>query len=603
MVSIKQNIGSIFKRKFYYLITVILLLVKSEIFLLITDSIMPRNSLFTMIFYRLIHLCFILIIVSFSQLLNRRIQIGFLVGMNVLISIIMLGDIWYYRAFANFLSFYSLQQIGNLENLWSSIFAMIHTVDALLIIDLPVFFLLHFAKNQNLSNVKRSVRWFAATFTLSVTMLWVGNMMFEKKTTNFLYTMAWIPNQTLFYLAPVGYHIVDVYEYFKFGKITLTEEQEKSISSWWDSKEPETTSDYFSKFKGKNLIFIQVESLESFVIGQSYQGQQITPVLNKLLEHSFYFPNFYDDINNGGSADADLLANTSLYPPRKGSSFLSFPTNDYNSLPRILGRAGYTSIALKSDKGNYYNWKPALTSMGFDNCYDGEKYKRDELFGMGLSDSSYLHQTVKYITNLNKPFYAFTVTVTSHSPFNLPTKKRELRLPEYLDKSYLGGYLQSVHYTDKFIGQFLDRLDSSGILDSSVVVIYGDHSGIHRYFSDEVASLKPSIPWTLDNTGRIPFFIYQKALQGKKNPVYSSQIDILPTVLPLLGIAPQQYVTTSMGRNILTTKRNFTFRVNGECVGENYTAIDKEKAIQTLTISDLIIRSNYFGTHQQIVTK
>ncbi|MBI3260000.1 MAG: LTA synthase family protein [Ignavibacteriae bacterium] len=564
---------------------------------------MPRNSLFTMIFYRLIHLCFILIVLSFSQLLNKRVQIAFLVGMNVLVSIIMVGDIWYYRAFANFLSFYSLLQIGNLENLWSSIIAMIHVIDVLFVIDLPIFFLLHFVKNQNLSIIKRSNGWFASTFAIPLVLLWIANIMFEKKTTNFLFTMAWIPNQTLFYLAPVGYHIVDVYEYFKFGKIVLSEEQEKLIHSWWDTKEQPINGEYFSIFKQKNLIFIQVESLESFVIGQSYQGQEITPVLNRLLEHSFYFTNFYDDINNGGSADADLLVHTSLYPPRKGSSFLSFPTNKYNSLPKILGRAGYSSIVLKSDKGNYYNWKPALTSMGFDKCYDAEKYKRDELFGMGLSDSSYLHQTVAYITQQQKPFYSFTVTVTSHSPFNLPQNKRELQLPEYLDKSYLGGYLQSIHYTDKFIGQFLSRLDIAGVLDSSVIVIYGDHSGIHRYFSDEVTALKPSIPWTLDNTGRIPLFIYKKEIRGKKIPVYGSQIDIMPTILPLFGVPSSEYVTTSMGRDLLTTKRNFTLRVNGSCIGENYSEFDKEKAIQTLAISDLIIRSNYFGTHQQFLKK
>jgi phosphoglycerol transferase MdoB-like AlkP superfamily enzyme len=599
MLKILQHLRDIFVSKFYLLLTIVVILIKTELFLRITESIMPHTSLFVVMFYRCIYLAFIASILSFGLLLKKRSQMVFWVGSNLFLTILMIGDLWYYRAFANFLSFYTLQQVGNLENLWSSVFAMSRLIDVLFVIDIPLFIVLLFAKKEKLSTSNRSVWWFTSIITMSLFFLWLANVFYMKKTKNSLFTMAWVPNQTLSCLSPIGYHAVDCYEYLKFGRVHLTEEQETMIDSWWSSNSDTTiTSNNFATFSRKNLIFIQVESLENFVLRQSYESQEITPTLNHLLEHSFYFSNFYDDINNGGSADADLLANASVYPPRKGSSFMSFPTNEYNSLPKILGRFGYSSIALKSDKGNYFNWKPALTSMGFGKCYDAKNYKRDELFGMGLSDSSFLNQTVGYITQQPTPFYSFLVTVTSHSPFDLPHHKRELHLPEYIDNSYVGGYLQSVHYTDKYIGQFLRRLDSAGILDSSVVIIYGDHSGLHRYFADEVVALKPSIPWTLDATGRIPFLIYQKNLVGKEIQTFGGQIDIMPTILPLLGIPKKEYNTTVMGRDLLTTKQNHTFLVNGKCVGTNFTPADQEKAIKTLTISDLVIRSNYFGNHK-----
>ncbi|UXZ09741.1 sulfatase-like hydrolase/transferase [Clostridium perfringens] len=77
-------------------------------------------------------------------------------------------------------------------------------------------------------------------------------------------------------------------------------------------------------------------------------------------------------------------------------------------------------------------------------------------------------------------------TATSHGPFDLPTNYRELKLPKEIDDTKLGGYLQSLRYTDKMLGEFLNKLKSDGVLDNSIIVIYGDHGGINKYYKKRV---------------------------------------------------------------------------------------------------------------------
>ncbi len=105
--------------------------------------------------------------------------------------------------------------------------------------------------------------------------------------------------------------------------------------------------------KGKNLIYIQVESLENFVIGKTVNGKEITPNLNKLVQKSLYFPNTFEQVNEGTSSDADLMVNTSMLPLRQGSTFFRYPNTNYNSLPNLLEGEGYATSAIHPDKGSF----------------------------------------------------------------------------------------------------------------------------------------------------------------------------------------------------------------------------------------------------------
>jgi phosphoglycerol transferase MdoB-like AlkP superfamily enzyme len=409
----------------------------------------------------------------------------------------------------------------------------------------------------------------------------------------------WEARQTINFQSPLGFHVLDFAAvYLQDRSTTLIPAQREEIRSWFASKREALSDNRFKgMLKGRNLIVVQVESLEAFVIGHSVGGQEITPVLNGLLPNSLYFPNIYDQTYEGLSSDSDLMINTSVYPERKGSTFFRFPGNSYNSLPRILRGAGYgTTIAMHPDQGVYWNWKNALAAIGFDVCLDMTAFANNEILGLGLSDADFLPQAAARLVEQPEPFYAFLVTLTSHAPFELPEEYCELKLDEELDASMLGTAFQCFRYTDRQIGVFLDRLRASRLLERSVVVLYGDHASVHRFFNDEVAALEGTEDWMRDSRCLVPLIIYAPGLAGERLAVTGGHIDIMPTLLYLLGVDEEKIAGTAMGRNLLNTRRDFAVLPDGKVVGADAGGPFARSAVRGLAIADLIIRSDYFKT-------
>lgn len=545
----------------------------------------------------LVYSCFLLAFLSFSYLFKGQFRFWYLFGLNILLSILMVGDLMYYRGFGSFLSPYLFSQTSNLDNTLSSIFSMLRPIDALFFLDI-IFLLLFHKKIARFSHsAKRHIFIFSLLFVLSISTIYIQHYRLDIKGLgdDYLFNVAWVPNQTMTNLSPTGYHLYDLYIHYKENQLyNLQPHEVKDIKQWLlDKEENLPPNEYKGIFKGKNLIAIQVESLENFVINQKVAGQEITPNLNRLLNNSFYFPNIYEQVNNGNSSDADLIFNTSVYPVRTGATFFRFPLNTYNSLPKLMKKDGYTTLGIHPDKGSYWNWMQALNAIGFNKTFDVNHFNIDEEIGLGISDGSYLSQVAELLKEEKEPFYSFIVTLTSHSPFDLPEKYQKLTLSYPLNNSKLGGYFQSIRYTDQEIGKFLENIKNSGLLDNTVVVIYGDHTGVHKYYNDEIKQIKPSENWWLDDSKRIPLMIYSNSLKAQEIKVIGGQIDIMPTLAYLFDL-DESYRRTALGRNLLNTDKDFAVLANKEYIGNATTDSEREFNLKGLDFSDLILRSDYF---------
>lgn len=600
---------SILNRDMLFLFTFVMLLLKSVIFIGIIGVDSASSINFVYAYYSsystlLVYAAFILIFLSFSYLFKNRGHLWSLIILNLVISLFFIFDLWYFRGFRSFLTPHLLKQGSNLENLASSIISMMRKVDIVFLADIILLTVVSLRSKKMYKSVKRNVIAFCAVLILSIGYLGYAHYKIDilKKggSVPFLFRNSWSPNQTMSNLSPLGFHLYDAYSFFKDSKPLVMNAQEKnSIEQWYEkNKENIPDNEYKAMFKGKNLLIIQVESLETFVIDQKIDGQEITPNLNKLLKNSLYFSNIHEQVNNGTSSDSDLLTNTSIYPVRSGSTFFRFPNNSYNSLPKLLQKQSYSTVAIHPDRGAYWNWMPALYSIGFEKCIDSSSFNLDEQIGLGLSDGSYLKQVVPIIEKQKQPFYTFMVTLSSHAPFDIESKYRALKIDNGLDSTKLGGYFQSINYTDRMIGEFLDSLDKKGLMDNTVVVIHGDHTGIHKFYQDEVEKIKPSQDWWINNDKEIPLIIYSKGADPKKIETNGGQLDILPTVSYVMGIDEKEYLSSAMGRNLLKTKKNFSVLNDRTIVGGTANIEEKEHALKGMDIADLIIRSNYFKSKQ-----
>ena len=604
-----------------FIFTTLILLLKSILFLGIVaskgaSSINMSEAFFNTNDYS-VYIFFIIPFVAIYFLFKGSAKAWYLVILNLVFSILVTFDLWYYRGFASFLSPYLLKTTTNLDGLSGDIMSMSRPIDILFFIDIAVIlFFLFRIKGAYKKKARRPLA-FVILLILSVSFISLIHYKddeLEKGANKIVFRICWTPNQTMANLAPIGYHLYDTYTYFQENStLKLSDANKKEISDWFkENQENLPDNKYKGMFKGKNLIYIQVESLENFVLNQKVDGQEITPNINKLLKNSLYFSDYHEEVYNGTSSDSDLMSNTSVYPVRTGSTFFRFPSNTYNSMPKLLEQEGYNTLALHPDKGSYWNWMPALKSIGFQQTFDTASFKQDEFIGLGLSDGTFLSQVAQILAKQKTPFYSFMVTLTSHGPFDLPKKYRELKLTNDLDKSKLGGYFQAIHYTDKQIGLFMDSLKANNLLDNSVIVLYGDHTGVHKYYDDEIQELTPHESWWDNNNKRIPLIVYQDKLQQPEEiKTIGGQVDNMPTLLYLMGVDENKYKDTVMGKNLLKTNRNFTVHADGSIVDKPSNPADKVTSAPPtqeqidharkgiLKIADEVIRSNYFNLNKK----
>ena len=547
---------------------------------------------------------FILIFLSFALLFKGKGRVIYLFIIDAIITALIVLDVTYFRGFYTMPSALLLTQTANLDNMGGTIMSMFSNMDFLFILDFIILGIFVFFTRKSYTTVKRRapISFLVILISSIVFIAYVPfnlHILKNEDVKNGYIFSNYDPTNTARYFSPLGYHIFDAYNVYQDSKPYELEDEDRSeIEKFYASKENLPDNEYAGLLEGKNLLVIQVESLESFIIGKEVNGKKITPVMDDLISKGLYFPNIYEQVNEGTSSDADLMINTSMFPVRRGSTFFRYPGNTYNSLPNLLEEKNYSTIAIHPDKGSFWNYVNGLTGIGFDKFVDFFSFdENSEMMGLGISDESYFTQVVPMIKELKEPYYAFTVTLTSHGPFDsIPEEKKVLGLDEELDKNEMGGYFESVKYTDTQIGEFLKKLDSEGLLDNTVVVIEGDHTGVHKYYNSSIEKLSNKEDWYLDNGHHtVPFIIWSKDMtEGKTFDVKGGQVDIMPTLLYLLGVENDKYINTALGRNLLNTNKSFAALTNLDVVGDNLTEEEKEMYKNIMLLSDKMIRSNYF---------
>ena len=401
------------------------------------------------------------------------------------------------------------------------------------------------------------------------------------------------PATKVLHRSPIGNKLYEAYLTFQKVNKEVDNKEISKIDNWlkWNN-EGLPDNEYKGIAKEKNVVFLQIEALEDFVINRKVYGQEITPNLNKYVnKEGLYFSNIYEQNNGGNSIDADMMVNTGLLTLGDEITFLSYPEVRYNSLSRILRNYGYTSVSTHAEKLGDWNWGQAHKSaLGFDDIWEVKDYSIDEYVGFGLSDKSFYTQYAEKLSKLEEPFYSVISTLSSHGPFDIDEEYRELDLPKELDSNKLGGYFQSIYYADKQIGMFIELIKKYNLMDSTIVVIYGDHGGIHKYYMEDVEATKMEGDWWQEYESQIPLIIIGDKIPNKTIETIGGHIDILPTVSYLLDADTNN---TTMGRNLLNTKRNSTVIKGGTIIG-NPTEEELEKLSEGYEIAEYIIKNNYF---------
>jgi len=359
------------------------------------------------------------------------------------------------------------------------------------------------------------------------------------------------------------------------------DEAYKTFREYYEVEKENKKNKYTDLFEGKNVIAIHAESIQGFTMNLKFNGEELTPNINKLASEGIYFSNFYSQESVGNSSDSEFTQLSSLLPSSSGTVFMNYFDRDYETILKLLKERNYYTFSMHGNKGDAWNRNITHKYLGYDEFYYHTKdYEIDETIGLGLSDKSFFRQSVdiiKQIDSENENWYGTLIMLTNHTPFSDVEKfdylvdykttnetGEEIIVP-WLEGTKIGNYLKSVHYADEAIGELIDNLKQNGLLEDTVIILYGDHdcklkqSEFKKLYESEyyqkVLIDKNNTVGIIDDftyeiNRKVPFIIWSSDTANTK---YSTEIkevmgmiDVMPTIANMLGVKPKYALGNDM---------------------------------------------------------
>ncbi|KRL73415.1 LTA synthase family protein [Ligilactobacillus saerimneri] len=524
---------------------------------------------------------FALLILGIALYFKGKKSYWLLLVLDFICSLWMFANILYYREFSDFLSLGIIKTSGTVSNnLGLSISEILHGTDFLVFVDVIVFALLLIFKliKVDYSPVKYRV---PAVITVLSVVLFGLNLTAAEKDRSQLLTRTFDNNYIVKYLGLnfyAGYNAYQTHKQNETRAHASSSDMDK-VLKFINKNRTEDNIQYFGKAKGKNVFIFHLESFQQFLIDYKVEGKEVTPNINSFYhnQNTLSFDNFFNQVGQGKTSDAETMLENSLYGLPSGSVTSTYGTdNTFQALPAMLSQRGYTTASFHGDVGSFWNRNNTYKSWGYQYFFDKEFYKdkADYSVGYGLKDKIFLKQAAQYIEQLPQPFYAKIITVTNHYPYQIDKQNQDFPKTTTGDNT-VDGYVQTAHYLDQAFGEFISYLKKTGLYDNSMIVMYGDHYGISNNHKKAIAQLlgKDKVTdYDLVNFQKVPFMIHMNGLQGGINHTYGGEIDVMPTLLDLMGIKNTD--TIQFGQDLLATNRRqvVAFR-NGDFTSPQYTKV------------------------------
>ena len=500
---------------------------------------------------------------------------------DLIASLWLFANILYYREFSDFLSLGIIKSSGSVSNnLGLSIGEILKLSDLWVFADIIVLTLLLIFKVIKVDKKPVKFRYPIAVTVLSC-VLFAINLSLAEKDRSQLLTRTFDNNYIVKYLGIDFFAAYNAYQTYKESatRASASSSDLKEVLAYLKKNRSAANPEYYGKAKGKNVFVFHLESFQQFMINYKVNGEEVTPNINKFYsdQNTISFDNFYHQVGQGKTSDAETMLENSLFGLSSGSVMTSYGTNNtFQAMPAILNQNGYTTAAFHGDVGSFWNRDNTYKSWGYQYFFSEDYYKTKSNYsvGYGLKDKIFLQQSIQYIEQLPQPFYAKIITVTNHYPYELDKQNQTIAKTTTGD-STVDGYVQTARYLDEAFGEFISYLKKVGLYDNSMIVVYGDHYGISNNHKKAIAQLlgKDSVnSYDLAQFQKVPFMIHLSGIQGGVNHTYGGEIDVMPTLLDLLGIKNTD--TIQLGNDLLSTDRNQTvaFR-NGDFVSPTFTKI------------------------------
>lgn len=497
---------------------------------------------------------FIWVLFCLIEWFSSKRKIGLYLTVNLIVTAIFFAAIMYHKYYGVMVTYHALEQVNQVTAVKNSVFSLLAPYYLLIFLDIVVigFWLFRKKRAEKLKaffNMKKaSTGVITGIFALSL-LLCIFNIWPNRASMNEI--------KQAEQMGILNYETYTIFSSTK--KEELVSKNQISQAKIDDLKgiSAPAKPKYFGAAKGKNLIIIQMESFQNFLIDLKIDGQEVTPNMNKLVKENTYFKHFYQMVGQGNTSDAEFVVNTSFYIPYNEAATQNYPDKDLPSLPKLMRDQGYDTATFHTNVVDFWNRGELYAAIGFNRYYDQKWFGTEDTVFFGPSDEVLYKKTAEELDRMQQagqPFYSQVISMTAHHPFTTPHEKDKIQLPERYQDNMVGDYLRAQSYADYALGQFIQDLKQKGIWDNSVVVIYGDHLGLPMYSLDKHGlELMKEIygrDYSYIDMINIPMLIHAP---GVDTPAVmenvGGQVDILPTVANLFGVNLDNHI--HFGEDIL----------------------------------------------------
>lgn len=396
-----------------------------------------------------------------------------------------------------------------------------------------------------------------------------------------------------------------------------TNEELNSLNKYFINRSITDKNEMTGLFEGKNLIVIMLESVNDIFLDPEY-----FPNFNKIVGEGWYWENNYSPRNSCATMNNEFSGMTSLYSIYNTCTASKYKNNNYyESIFNLFNNEEYVTFSAHNYTEAYYPRKKIHTNMGSKEYFGVQKlgisYSNEYI--NWSNDDDFMKKVLEIIdtkTTNDENFMTWLTTVSSHQPYSTSSIQGNKYYDMTKGTKYptdVRRYMSKLKILDNGLGILLEGLESRGILDDTVIVLYGDHYpyGISTKNLNKVLDYDTRVDL---NAERVPFVIYNSEIESNVFSEYTSYINILPTLANLFNLDydPRLYLGTdlfSKDYQSLTifadgswkneyafynaSKNNIKYYSSFEYTEEEIRKIN-EDIDNKITVSGKAIKNNYF---------
>jgi lipoteichoic acid synthase len=375
-------------------------------------------------------------------------------------------------------------------------------------------------------------------------------------------------------------------------------------------------NEYTGLFKNKNLVYIMVEAFDFMAI-----DEQLTPTLYKMSQDGFYFDHFFSPQYSCATGESEFIGLTSLIPRTGICSPNTYTNNTYKtSIFNLFNEEGYFSSSYHNYSDKFYQRTELHVNLGSTKFYNNDDLEIKTLKGWP-SDVNLMEEAFKVYGNQEK-FFSYIITSSTHFPYDIDSTLGN-RYIEQISAIYPDLPMNVMRYKskamelDKSIETLMNLLDAQGILDDTVIILYGDHFPLK---TEKQVFLDYGDPYKNRSQGFnmniLPMIIYNSEVKGSQISKVSSTFDLVPTIANLfdLDYDPRFYFgvdifdttqervvpyaslswNNELGAYSVASAKFFPFDENNTLTQEEITRISKIIK-QNSDISYRLLKNDYFS--------